>query len=169
LTERELLDAQLGPNPAAHIFLSGAIDLSFGQDWVPQSLGVWFRPLLLHLGAGYYVNLLRVRKAGVLSRHRHSGPVHAITLRGRWHYLENDWVARAGDYVFEPPGETHTLVVDETDEDAIILFHVTGGYTYLDEEGRSIGVEDVFTKLAATRAHYAASGRSPNDIEQILR
>jgi quercetin dioxygenase-like cupin family protein len=40
--------------------------------------------------------------------------VHAFTLRGEWHYLEHDWIAKTGDYVFEPPGETHTLVVPTT-------------------------------------------------------
>jgi hypothetical protein len=30
------------------------------------------------------VNLLRVRGAGVLSRHRHAGPVHGWVLKGSW-------------------------------------------------------------------------------------
>jgi outer membrane protease len=34
-------------------------------------------------------------------------------LKGKWKYLEHDWVAEAGSYVFEPPGEIHTLVVPE--------------------------------------------------------
>ena len=82
--------------------------------WVPQVENVWFRPLCLHTGQGDWVNLLRVRKSGVLSRHRHPAPVHGFVLRGRWHYLEHDWIAREGGYVFEPPGETHTLVVPTT-------------------------------------------------------
>ena len=39
--------------------------------WVPQAEGVWFRPLLLNTMQGQWCNLLRVRKAGILSRHRH--------------------------------------------------------------------------------------------------
>lgn len=42
--------------------------------WVPQAENVWFRPLCLHASQGYWVNLLRVRKSGVLSRHRHPAP-----------------------------------------------------------------------------------------------
>ena len=38
--------------------------------WVPQAPGVWFRPLLFNTVAGGWCNLLRVRRAGVLSRHR---------------------------------------------------------------------------------------------------
>ena len=81
--------------------------------WVPQSKDVWFRPLLFNTSQGYFVNLLRVRKSGILSRHRHAGPVHATTLKGRWHYLEHDWWAEEGSYAFEPPGDIHTLEVPE--------------------------------------------------------
>ena len=43
--------------------------------WVPQSKDVWFRPLLFNTSQGYFVNLLRVRKSGILSRHRHKNDV----------------------------------------------------------------------------------------------
>jgi len=72
--------------------------------WVPQAENVWFRPLCLNRSAGYWMNLLRVRKSGVLSRHRHPGPVHAFVIKGRWHYLEHDWEATEGSYAFERPG-----------------------------------------------------------------
>jgi 2,4'-dihydroxyacetophenone dioxygenase len=87
----------------ADIFTPGALDLDGGL-WIPQAEGVDFRPLLLNTSQGYYVNLLRVRKAGVLSRHRHSGPVHAVTLRGRWHYLEHDWKLCRGPMPLSRPG-----------------------------------------------------------------
>ena len=85
--------------------------------WVPQAENVWFRPLCLNRSQGYWMNLLKVRRAGVLSRHRHPQSVHGFVLKGRWHYLEHDWMAEEGSYVFEPPGETHTLVVPEGVED----------------------------------------------------
>ena len=94
--------------------------------WVPQAEGVWFRPLCLSASAGYWMNLLRVRRAGVLSRHRHSQPVHGYVLKGRWRYLEHDWVATEGSYVFEPPGDTHTLVVPDDVEEMITYFQVNG-------------------------------------------
>src|SRR5690606_30401801 len=81
--------------------------------WVPQAEGVWFRPLFLNTLRGQWCNLLRVRRAGILSRHLHPQPVHGYVIKGRWHYLEHDWVAETGSYVFEPPGEIHTLTVPE--------------------------------------------------------
>ena len=143
----------------ADVFLPAALDLDADEQlWVPQAPGVWFRPLVLSTSQGYYVNLLRVRNTGVLSRHRHSGPVHAFTLRGRWRYLEHDWEAVPGSYAFEPPGETHTLVVPDGVAEMVTLFHVTGGYVYVDPDGAALGFEDVFTKLANARAHYEAIG-----------
>ena len=34
--------------------------------WVPQAPNVWFRPLCLSASQGYWVNLLKVTRAGVL-------------------------------------------------------------------------------------------------------
>jgi hypothetical protein len=58
--------------------------------WVPQARDVWFRPLMLNTLQGQWCNLLRVRRAGVLSRHLHPNPVHGYVIRGRWYYLEHD-------------------------------------------------------------------------------
>ncbi len=152
---------------APDLFLPGALDLDADAGpWIPQSSGVSFRPLMLHASQGCYVNLLRVTRAGLLSRHRHSGPVHAFTLRGSWHYLEHDWTAVPGAYVFEPAGMTHTLVVSS--DVMVTLFHVTGGYVYVDAEGKPTGFEDVFTKIAAARAHYAQMGWEPRPLEAII-
>ena len=44
-------------------------------------------------------------------------------------------------------GETHTLVVPEDVQEMVTLFHIDGGYTYVDPYGAALGYEDVFTKL----------------------
>ena len=93
------------------------------------------------------MNLLKVTKSGVLSRHRHPNPVHGFVLKGRWHYLEHDWIAEEGSYVFEPPGETHTLVVPDDVDEMITYFQVNGVMYYVDPYGKHMGYEDVFTKL----------------------
>lgn len=126
--------------------------------WVPQSDKVWFRPLLFSASQGFFVNLLRVRKSGILSRHRHAGPVHATVLKGRWHYLEHPWWAEQGSYAFEPPGDIHTLEVPEGVDEMITMFHVTGAYIYVDVDGTPVGVEDVFSKIQKAREHYEKVG-----------
>lgn len=138
------------------------------SEWVPQQRNVWFRPLCLSASAGYWVSLLRVRRSGVLSRHRHSKPVHAHVIRGRWRYLEHDWVAEAGGYVFEPPGGTHTLVVDD-DEEMVTFFKVDGAMIYVDPDGNARGYDDVFTKIELCRAHYAANGLGSDYVDRFVR
>lgn len=137
--------------------------------WVPQSENVWFKPVMLNATQGYFINLLRVRKTGILSVHHHTGPVHAFPQKGRWYYLEHDWVAEAGGYAFEPPGEIHTLFVPEDVEEMITLFHATGGYIYMDTEGRTIGFEDVFTKIEKAREHYQRIGLGADHVNQFVR
>jgi 2,4'-dihydroxyacetophenone dioxygenase len=153
------------------LVLLGALDIDGGDErlWVPQSPDVTFRPLLLSVSQGYFVNILRVRRSGILSRHRHAGPVHALTLRGRWHYLEHDWWAEPGAYSYEPPGDVHTLEVPDGVEEMTTLFHVTGGYVYVDPEGVPVGIEDVFTKIANAREHYERVGLGADSVDRLIR
>ena len=139
--------------------------------WVPQAPDVWFRPLLLNTVTGSWCNLLRVRKSGVLSRHIHPSWVTGLVLKGAWRYLEHDWVAREGSFVYEPPGEIHTLVVDEVAgaPEMITLFNIHGAMVYVDENGAVTGYEDVFSKIEMCRRHYAACGLGAEFVEQYVR
>jgi 2,4'-dihydroxyacetophenone dioxygenase len=122
------------PQPADMIpdtFVAAAPDLDTNERaWFPQSSDVAFRPLILNVSQGYYINILRVRDSGVLSRHRHSGPVHALTLRGKWRYLEHGWhpleTTRSSQAARRIPSSFLT-----TFRRWRRLFHVTGGYMYL--------------------------------------
>lgn len=137
--------------------------------WVPLDDGVWSRPLLFNVTQGSYSHLMRVTRQGIVARHRHAGPVTAHVLVGRWHYLEHDWVAEEGSFAFEPPGETHTLVVPEGCTEMATVFHVTGALIYVDPDGAAIGYDDVFTRLEKTRAHFAAAGLPVEAVEQLIR
>jgi 2,4'-dihydroxyacetophenone dioxygenase len=150
---------------------SGVLDLDGADErlWVPQAEDVSFRPLLLAPSQGYFVNLLRVRRSGVVSRHRHAGPVHALTLRGRWHYLEHDWWAEEGTYSFEPPGDIHTLEVPDGVQEMVALFHATGAYVYVDRNGTPVGMEDVFSKIEKAREHYQRVGLGADYVDRFLR
>ena len=137
--------------------------------WVPQAPDVWFRPLLLNTVNGGWCNLLRVRRSGVLSRHRHPMIVIGYVIKGRWRYLEHDWIAEEGSFVYEPPGEIHTLTVPEDCPEMITFFNISGAMVYLDEAGRQTGYEDVWTKIDLCRKHYAACGLAANYVEQFIR
>ena len=137
--------------------------------WVPQAEGVWFRPLMLNTLVGQWCNLLRVRRSGVLSRHLHPNPVHGYVIKGRWYYLEHDWVAETGSYVFEPPGEIHTLMVPEDVSEMITFFNITGSMVDLDENNQHAGYEDVFTKIDMCRTHYEKVGLGADYVDQFIR
>lgn len=137
--------------------------------WVPLSEGTWSRPLHLNVTTGYYVHLLRVTRSGLLQRHRHSGGVHAYVIKGSWFYLEHNWVARAGTYVFEPPGETHTLMVPEDCEEMITMFTVQGPLIFVDPYGVATGYEDVFTRIDKYRAHFDAIGLGADHVKNFIR
>jgi len=137
--------------------------------WVPQTEHVSMRPLCLSVSGGYWVNLLRVRRSGILTRHRHPGPVHAFVLKGRWRYLEHSWVAEEGSYAFEAPGETHTLIVPEDVAEMITLFHVTGALIYCDPEGQQTGYDDVFTKIDMCRRHFESIGLGGDYVKRFIR
>lgn len=137
--------------------------------WVKQAENVFFRPLCLNVSQGYWMNLLKVTKSGVLSRHRHPNAVHGFVLKGRWYYLEHDWVAEEGGYVYEPPGETHTLVVPDDVDEMITYFQVNGVMYYCDPWGKHLGYEDVFTKIDMCRKHFEEVGLGADYVDQFIR
>jgi 2,4'-dihydroxyacetophenone dioxygenase len=137
--------------------------------WVPQAENVWFRPLMFNTVSGGWCNLLRVRRSGVLSRHRHPMVVVGYVIKGKWFYREHDWVANEGDFVYEPPGEIHTLEVPADCTEMITFFNISGAMIYLDEEGRQTGYEDVFSKIDMCRAHYEAVGLGGGYVDQFIR
>jgi 2,4'-dihydroxyacetophenone dioxygenase len=137
--------------------------------WVPQAPDVWFRPLLLNTVSGGWCNLLRVRKSGVLSRHRHPMMVVGYVIKGKWFYREHDWVATEGSFVYEPPGEVHTLEVPADCAEMITFFNIQGAMIYVNVAGEQTGYEDVWTKIEMCRAHYAANGLGAYYVDQFVR
>lgn len=137
--------------------------------WVPLEEHVAFRPLHLNITQGFWCNLLRVRRAGFLSRHRHPAPVYGYVLKGAWRYLEHPWTAEEGSFVYEPPGETHTLVVEPTVAEMITFFQVNGAMIYVDEYGKAVGYDDVHTRVDLCRRHYEKVGLGAEFVNQFMR
>jgi hypothetical protein len=93
-------------------------------------------------------------------------------MRGHWRYLEHDWIAGPGTFVYEPAGEAHTLVItDDSPEAALILFVVEGGLIYLDKsaDGRFAAFEDGFTALELCRKYYREAGLDVRQLDLLVR
>lgn len=144
-------------------------DMDDERAWVPRGDNVWSLPLMFNVALGSWINITRAEGKGVISRHRHPAAVTGYTLQGAWGYLEHDWTAKAGTFVFEPPGETHTLVVRPNPGFMLVLFHNFGPFIKVDEAGDTIGYEDVFTRLEATRAHYEKAGLGYDYVSRLVR
>jgi len=139
------------------------------RQWVPLGDDNYSLPLCLNASEGYWVHLLRATKPGVINRHRHSAPVHLMTFEGHWHYPEKDWVAGPGTYVFEPPGDIHTLCVPEGGAVMVFMANVRGALLYVDEAGTLSGYDDVFTRIDACRRHYTAVGLGADYVRRFIR
>ena len=135
--------------------------------WVPQgSNGVWFKPLRISVEQNRWTNLLKVTRHGVVNRHRHLSEVEGWVIQGSWHYVEHDWTAQPGDFIYEPMGDVHTLVADVADEQTpmITLFSIHGDIEYVDEDGDRLFIENAQSKLRRYLEHCESAGITPLPI-----
>ena len=156
------------PYAVAEIFVPDAVPVD-DRLWVPTSPGISYRPLILSASQGFWMTMARIKTFGVVSRHTHPAPVHGYVIKGQWRYLEHDWVARPGSYVYEPPGDTHTLVVDAEGGEMMTLFQVHGAMIYLDEAGTMTGHDDVFTRIEQCRRHFESVGLGADHVSRFIR
>jgi 2,4'-dihydroxyacetophenone dioxygenase len=136
--------------------------------WVLLEPNVWFRPLFFDMNHGSHGEVLKVKRGGVLSKHRHPTPVHGYVISGSWRYLEHTWRATEGSYVMEPPGEVHTLTCDSGEEMQTVFF-IQGPTLYVDDEDRVTLVEDNFQLIQACRDHYEKTGLGADFVNQFIR
>jgi len=137
--------------------------------YVPFGDTVRVRPLHIAPEKNRWCGLMTCRGAGLVNRHYHPHEVFAYTISGKWGYLEHDWIATAGDFVYETPGSGHTLVVHESDEVMRTLFVVHGPLIWLDEKGQTTGYFDVHDYLAMCREHYDKVGLGRAEVDRLVR
>jgi 2,4'-dihydroxyacetophenone dioxygenase len=104
-----------------------------------------------------------VTKQGTINLHRHLKPVEAWVVTGQWRYLEHDWVAGPGQYVYEPAGDVHTLITQGGDE-MITMFSMHGPIEYIGPDGRVSYTETAATKLRRYLDYCQAHGIQPVPI-----
>lgn len=104
-----------------------------------------------------------------MNRHYHPQEVFAYTISGKWGYLEHDWTAEAGDFVYESPGEGHTLVAYDSPEPMKGMFILTGPLIWLDENGGAEGDMDVHDYIRLCREHYENVGIGADYVDALFR
>ena len=162
----------LAPSERNREHFLATLDLEDGPHWMPYAEGVWLQPACFNVTSGGLTVLLKGMPGAQLGVHYHTGPVRGFTMQGNWRYLEHDWVAGPGSFIFEPAGEAHTLVItEESPEPALILFMIEGALISLDKpvEGTMIALEDVFSALKMFRDHYRANGLDESHLNGLIR
>ena len=147
-------------------------DLENDRLWVPYADGVWFQPCHFNVTSGGFSVVLKGLPGSMVGTHYHVGTVHGYTIRGHWRYLEHDWVAKPGTYIYEPAGEAHTLVITEDSPEAMVTVFVIGGaLIYLDKvaDGGFAAYEDGFTILELTRKYYRQAGLDVRQLDLLVR
>src|SRR6201997_3970446 len=79
------------------------------SPWVPFGNNAAIRHLAFDVRHNIFSNILWIKSKGVVGTHKHRGTVVMICLEGSVRYLEYDWVATPGAFIYETPGLTHTL------------------------------------------------------------
>jgi 2,4'-dihydroxyacetophenone dioxygenase len=146
-------------------------DIAHGDEryWVPFTETVSTRPIWISPSTNRWCDVLMAKKAGLVNRHYHPHEVFAYTISGKWAYLEHDWTATAGDFVYETPGESHTLVAYDSDEPMRVFFVVKGPIIWLDENGQSVGHFDVHDLIKLARDHYEKVGIGADYVDTLFR
>jgi len=147
-------------------------DIDDEKLWIPYADDVWIQPCCFNVTSGGFSVLLKGLPGAQLGVHYHVGIVRGYTLRGHWRYLEHDWIAKPGTFIYEPAGEAHTLVVtDDSPEPAIIMFIVEGGLVYLDNpiNGGFAAYEDGFSALELCRNYYREAGLDVKLLDTLIR
>ncbi len=127
-------------------------------DWVPLRQGVSFRPL--RFASDGYSLQLRVEPGTTISRHRHTGEVHAYNIRGYREIIETSEIAGPGTYVYEPPGnlDSWRCVGDAA---CVVQINLKGRVEYLDENGTVVGFSDTHTARETYLNWCKDKGRPP--------
>lgn len=117
--------------------------------WVKNpAVNAQMRLLQVDDDANLYVTHGRLPAGLRVGTHRHTGPVLGFTLSGSWGYVENDFLNRAGSYLYEPVGSVHTLYVpDDNAEVTETLFAIYGDVEYLDPDGNVLFVSNARRNL----------------------
>jgi 2,4'-dihydroxyacetophenone dioxygenase len=156
------------PDALKDVYISGAVT-DDERYYVPFTDTVSSRPLWISPGQNKWCDILMAKGAGLVNRHYHPHEVFAYTISGKWGYLEHDWTATAGDFIYETPGESHTLVSYEHKDPMRTLFIVTGPLIWLDEDGKPDGYFDVHQYIAMCKAHYEKVGLGADKITSLFR
>jgi quercetin dioxygenase-like cupin family protein len=134
--------------------------------FVPYTDKAFVKLLKVEPVSGTFVTLLRAPGDLVLPKHHHCGTVMVYTVKGQWKYLEHDWTAVKGSFVYETAATSHTPVGVGSDE--IITLNIqVGDSLFMDDKDNILAVENWKTVLKRYLDFCAANGMTPVDVSSF--
>lgn len=127
------------------------------SPWVPFGENAAIRHLAFDVRHNIFSNILWVKAKGVVGTHKHRGTVTMVCLEGSVRYLEYDWVATPGAFIYETPGLVHTLVTDHP-EGVKLFGWLQGPIEFYDDRGNFAQTLDVWWFMN----HYESYCREHN-------
>lgn len=150
-------------------FHSASPDLPWADEWAGDER-IKLKLLMADIEGGRFAVRMQFEPGVEVAPHKHTGEVHAFTFAGEWRYLDYPQTPsnRAGSYLFEPPGSTHTLkVADDAQEYTDVLFIIYGAMLHLDEAGQVLAVTDAESVLREYPQLLRAQGKPLPEVLPI--
>ncbi|WP_224082690.1 2,4'-dihydroxyacetophenone dioxygenase family protein [Cupriavidus laharis] len=133
------------------------------HPFLPYATDVFIKVLKVDPVRGEWITLLKAPADVKLPKHHHSGTVMVYTISGQWRYLEHDWVAGPGSFVYETAGTQHTPAGDSKGE-VITLNIVQGDWSLIGPEGQVLAIENWKTVVKRYLDHCASANIKPVDV-----
>jgi 2,4'-dihydroxyacetophenone dioxygenase len=130
--------------------------------WIPEGEGKWSLPLQFLPDDSGWVELMRLKPGVRLGLHRHTGEVHALNLAGE-RRLNDGRLVRAGDYVYEPPGNVDWWEAIGSEE-LLVYVVVKGSVEYLGAHHSVLERITTADRLADYRRRCASLGVQPREL-----
>jgi quercetin dioxygenase-like cupin family protein len=148
-------------------FHAASDDLPWADNWAGDP-GIKLKLLMADIEGGRYTVRMLFAPGLQVAPHKHSGEIHAFTFAGEWAYLEypDSPSNKAGSYLFEPPGSTHTLkIADDVEGYTDVLFVMYGAMLHLGPNGEILGVTDAESVL---REYPQLLRQQGKEVPQVL-
>jgi 2,4'-dihydroxyacetophenone dioxygenase len=124
------------------------------RPWIPATYGEQ-KYLRLNMLTGEWVILARINPGCPVPYHKHHAGLHLFILEGELHFVDENWTARAGTYVFEPPGNTH---VELSEAGVLMLVWSQGPLEFLHADNRPAEVRDCVAWKHEIEEYHQATG-----------
>lgn len=167
---RPLTTTTLQPQLKANTMFCDTIDTALidveSLPWipfVPYSDTIFIKLIKVDPIRGEWTTLLKLPAHTELPMHHHSGSVMVWTVAGQWRYLEHDWIAGPGSFVFETAASRHTPVSVGEDE-VITLNIIQGDWNIMSPEGAVLAIENWKSMVERYVNYCKGRGITPVDV-----